>query len=166
MDAGSLGPDVPAKVRTKLSDLLSQCTAELTKKPAAQLSITPDDQSDSDEANNMTGDNQIWHSEQNDTPNSHALTSSTVTKEKSSVTNIGACGHKVEDNSIKKVDFVMFVDGCQWFFMLVLFRKFLWCIFMFYFLIFSLEFSFVPFRMELVNRALSFVSNSAIMTFR
>ncbi|XP_043273976.1 baculoviral IAP repeat-containing protein 6 isoform X1 [Venturia canescens] len=110
LDAGSLVPDLQAKFKGKLSDLLSQCTAELAKKPAAQLSITPDDQSDSDEPNNMTGDNQIWHSEQSDTSNSHTLTSS-VTKEKSAIPNIGAGGHKVADNSIKKREDVSFPWG-------------------------------------------------------
>ena len=84
----------------------------MSKKAGVQLSITPDDQWDSDEANIMSGVNQIWQSQTNDTPNSHTLTPA-VTNEKSSISNVDAAAHKVDNSSIvKKVEFI-FVDGCQ-----------------------------------------------------
>lgn len=103
MDAGSVGPDVQAKSTPILSDLLSLCTGRALKKPTPQLIFTPDDQSDCDEANDMSANNQTWHNTQNDMPNSHIL-SSTVMKEKSSVQSIGTTVNKVEDSNPKKVD--------------------------------------------------------------
>ncbi|XP_076233643.1 BIR repeat containing ubiquitin-conjugating enzyme [Calliopsis andreniformis] len=110
LDAGSLGPDVQTKSTPILSDLLSLCTGRALKKPAPQLIFTPDDQSDCDEANDMSVNNQTWHSTQNDMPNSHIL-SSTVTKEKSSVQNIGTTVNKVEDSNPKKREDISFSWG-------------------------------------------------------
>ncbi|CAK9813280.1 Baculoviral IAP repeat-containing protein 6 [Anthophora quadrimaculata] len=97
LGAGLLG----SKSTPMLSDLLSLCTGRMLKKPAPQLLFTPDDQSDCDEANDMSVNNQTWHNAQSDMPNSHIL-SSTVTKEKSSVQNINATVNKVEGNNPKK----------------------------------------------------------------
>ncbi|XP_076756528.1 BIR repeat containing ubiquitin-conjugating enzyme isoform X2 [Xylocopa sonorina] len=110
LDAGSLGADVQAKPTPILSDLLSLCTGRILKKPAPQLIFTPDDQSDCDEANDMSVNNQTWHNTQNDMPNSRIL-SSTVTKEKSSVQNINTTVNKVEDNNSKKRKDVTFPWG-------------------------------------------------------
>ena len=101
MDAGSLGPDLQAKLTTLYGDLMSHCKAELTKKPTVHLSLTPDDRSNSDEVS-MPAENQYWHMLQND--NSHMLDSA-ITKEKSFGTNIGTSMSKNEDNSAKKVVF-------------------------------------------------------------
>lgn len=73
------------------------------KPPAALLSLTPDDQSDSDEANNMPGEFKIWHNAQNDAPIPHTIGSS-ITKEKSSEPNASTATNKIEDNHNKKVD--------------------------------------------------------------
>lgn len=105
MDAGSLGPDVQAKSTPILSDLLSLYTGRALKKPAPQLIFTPDNQSDCDEADDMSVNNQTWHDTQSDMPNSHIL-SSTVTKEKSSVQNLSTTINKVEDSNPKKVDYI------------------------------------------------------------
>lgn len=105
MDAGSLGPDVQAKSTPTLSDLLSMYTGRVLKKPSSQLLLTPDEQSDCDEANSMSGDNQTWHSTQNNMPSSHIL-SSIVTKEKSTVQNLDTAINKVEEGNPKKVDYI------------------------------------------------------------
>lgn len=105
MDAGSLGPHVQAKSTATLSDLLSMYTGRVLKKPSPQLLLTPDEQSDYDEANEMSGDNQTWHSTQNNMPSSHML-SSIVTKEKSCVQSINTAVNKVEESNPKKVDYI------------------------------------------------------------
>lgn len=105
MDAGSLGPHVQAKSTATLSDLLSMYTGRVLKKPSAQLLLTPDEQSDYDEANEMSGDNQTWHSTQNNMPSSHIL-SSIITKEKSCLQNINTAVNKVEEGNPKKVDYI------------------------------------------------------------
>ena len=105
MDAGSLGPHVQAKSTATLSDLLSMYTGRVLKKPSAQLLLTPDEQSDYDEANEMSGDNQTWHSTQNNMPSSHIL-SSIITKEKSCVQSINTAVNKVEEGNPKKVDYI------------------------------------------------------------
>lgn len=106
MDAGSLGPDVQAKSTATLSDLLSMYTGRVLKKPSPTLLLTLDEQSDCDcEANDMSGDNQIWHNAQNNMPNSHIL-SSIITKEKSSVENIIPAINKFEESNPKKVDYI------------------------------------------------------------
>ncbi|XP_076667240.1 BIR repeat containing ubiquitin-conjugating enzyme isoform X2 [Andrena cerasifolii] len=110
LDAGSVGPDVQAKSTPILSDLLSLCTGRALKKPTPQLIFTPDDQSDCDEANDMSANNQTWHNTQNDMPNSHIL-SSTVMKEKSSVQSIGTTVNKVEDSNPKKREDITFPWG-------------------------------------------------------
>ena len=101
MDAGSLGPDLQAKLTTLYGDLISHCKAEMTKKPTVHLSLTPDDRSIGDEVS-MPDEAQYWHILQND--NSHMLDSA-ISKEKSSGTNIGTSTSKNEDNSAKKVAF-------------------------------------------------------------
>jgi len=73
-------------------------------KKSTSLSLTPDEQSDYDEANEMSGDNQTWHSTQNNMPSSHIL-SSIVTKEKSCVQSINTAV-KVEEGNPKKVDYI------------------------------------------------------------
>jgi len=103
LDAGSLGPHVQAKSPVTLSELLSMYTGR--KKPSPQLLLTPDEQSDYDEANEMSGDNQTWHSTQNNMPSSHIL-SSIVTKEKSCVQSINTAVNKVEEGNPKKVDYI------------------------------------------------------------
>lgn len=104
MDAGSLGPHVQAKSTATLSDLLSMYKGRVLKK-STSLSLTPDEQSDYDEANEMSGDNQTaWHSTQNNMPSSHIL-SSIVTKEKSCVQSINTAV-KVEEGNPKKVDYI------------------------------------------------------------
>lgn len=80
-------------------------TGRVLKKPSSQLLLTPDEQSDYDEANDTSGDNQTWHSTQNNMPSSHIL-SSIVTKEKSSVQNIDTAINKVEEGNPKKVDYI------------------------------------------------------------
>lgn len=105
MDAGSLGPDVQAKSTATLSDLLSMYTGRVLKKPSSQLLLTPDEQSDCDEANDTSGDNQTWHSTQNNMPSSHLL-SSIVTKEKSSIQNLDTAINKLEESNFKKVDYI------------------------------------------------------------
>lgn len=105
MDAGSLGPHLQAKSTATLSELLSMYTGRVLKKPSPQLLLTPDEQSDYDEANEMSGDNQTWHSTQNNMPSSHIL-SSIVTKEKSCVQNINTAVNKVEEGNPKKVDYI------------------------------------------------------------
>ncbi|XP_043255701.1 baculoviral IAP repeat-containing protein 6 [Colletes gigas] len=106
LDAGSLGPDVQAKSTPILSDLLSLCRGAL-KKPAPQLIFTPDNQSDCDETNDMSVSNQTW---QRDIFNSCVL-SSIVTKEKSSIQNLGTTVNKVEDSNLKKRDDISFPWG-------------------------------------------------------
>ncbi|XP_015440195.1 PREDICTED: baculoviral IAP repeat-containing protein 6 [Dufourea novaeangliae] len=110
LDAGSLGPDVQAKSTPILSDLLSLCTGRAIKKPAPQLIFTPDNQSDCDEANDMSVNNQAWHDTQSDMPNSHIL-SSTLTKDKSSAQNLGTTVNKVEDSNPKKREDITFPWG-------------------------------------------------------
>lgn len=105
MDAGSLGPDIQTKSTTTLSDLLSLCTGRALKKPASQLMFAPDNQSDCAESNDMSVNNQTWHDTQSDMPNSHILNSA-LTKEKSSVQNLGTTVNKVEDSNPKKVDYI------------------------------------------------------------
>jgi len=105
LDAGSLGPHVQAKSTATLSDLLSMYTGRVLKKPSPQLLLTPDEQSDCDEANDISGDNQTWHNTQNNMPSSHML-SSIVTKEKSCVQNINTAVNKIEDDNPKKVDYI------------------------------------------------------------
>lgn len=105
MDAGSLGPDVQAKSTATLSELLSMYTGRVLKKPSSQLLLTPDEQSDCDEANDISGDNQTWHSTQNNMPSSHIL-SSIVTKEKSSVQNLDTAINKLEEGNFKKVVYI------------------------------------------------------------
>nr|XP_033324348.1 baculoviral IAP repeat-containing protein 6 [Megalopta genalis] len=110
LDAGSLGPDVQAKSTPILSDLLSLCTGRALKKPASQLMFTPDNQSDCAEANDMSVNNQTWHDTQSDMPNSHILNSA-LTKEKSSIQNLGTTLNNVEDSNSKKRDDVAFPWG-------------------------------------------------------
>ncbi|XP_012256631.2 baculoviral IAP repeat-containing protein 6 isoform X2 [Athalia rosae] len=110
LDAVSLEPDLQDKLATKISNLLSQCNAENSKKPAALLSLTPDDQSDSEEANNIPGEFKIWHNAQNDAPNPHTITSS-ISKEKSSVPNASTATNKIEDNHNKKREDITFPWG-------------------------------------------------------
>ncbi|XP_015597939.1 baculoviral IAP repeat-containing protein 6 isoform X3 [Cephus cinctus] len=109
LDAGSLGPDLQAKLSTKICDLLSHYNVEMTKKTTAELSLTSDDQSDSDEVNNMPVITQNWVKP--NTPNPHTLTSTTVTKEKSSIPNTGITANKVKDNNAKKREDVAFPWG-------------------------------------------------------
>lgn len=103
MDAGSLGPHVQAKSTATLSDLLSMYKGRVLKKSSPQLLLTPDEQSDYDEANEMSGDNQTWHSTQNNMPSSHILSS--IVKEKSCVQSINTAV-KVEEGNPKKVDYI------------------------------------------------------------
>ncbi|EFN66625.1 Baculoviral IAP repeat-containing protein 6 [Camponotus floridanus] len=110
LDAGSLGPHVQAKSTATLSDLLSMYTGRVLKKPSPQLLLTPDEQSDCDEANDISGDNQTWHNTQNNMPSSHML-SSIVTKEKSCVQNINTAVNKIEDDNPKKREDVTFPWG-------------------------------------------------------
>ncbi|XP_046485616.1 baculoviral IAP repeat-containing protein 6 isoform X2 [Neodiprion pinetum] len=107
---GAVDPDLQAKLTTKLSNLLSQYKAEMSKKPATLLSLTPDDQSDSDEANNMPGEFKIWHNAQNDASNPHMIASS-KTKEKSSVPKASTATNKIEDNHDKKREDYVFPWG-------------------------------------------------------
>ncbi|KAL6430648.1 hypothetical protein ACFW04_006912 [Cataglyphis niger] len=110
LDAGSLGPHVQAKSTATLSDLLSMYTGRMLKKPSPQLLLTPDEQSDCDEANDISGDNQTWHNTQNNMPSSHML-SSIVTKEKSCVQNIDTAVNKIEDDNPKKREDITFPWG-------------------------------------------------------
>ncbi|XP_076225750.1 BIR repeat containing ubiquitin-conjugating enzyme isoform X2 [Nomia melanderi] len=110
LDAGSLGPDVQTKSTTTLSDLLSLCTGRALKKPASQLMFAPDNQSDCAESNDMSVNNQTWHDTQSDMPNSHILNSA-LTKEKSSVQNLGTTVNKVEDSNPKKREDIAFPWG-------------------------------------------------------
>lgn len=80
-------------------------TGRVLKKPSTQLLLTPDEQSDCDEANDASGNSQTSHNTQNNMPSSHVL-SSIVTKEKSSAQNINTAVNKVEESNPKKVDFV------------------------------------------------------------
>ncbi|XP_034941309.1 baculoviral IAP repeat-containing protein 6 isoform X2 [Chelonus insularis] len=104
LDSGSL--ELHATSKQNLQAMISHCKAEMTKNPSTQLSLTPDDLSDSDEVNNITSNNQKW---QNNSSNSHSLTSN-MHKEKSSA-NISSTTHKVEDNHVKKRDEVNFPWG-------------------------------------------------------
>lgn len=104
MDAGSLGPHVQAKSTATLSDLLSMYTGRVLKKPSTQLLLTPDEQSDCDEANDASGNSQTWHNMQSNMPSSHVL-NSIVTKEKSSAQNISTAVNKVKESNLKKVNF-------------------------------------------------------------
>ncbi|XP_033217381.1 baculoviral IAP repeat-containing protein 6 isoform X2 [Belonocnema kinseyi] len=107
LDAGSLGPDLQAKLTTLYGDLISHCKAEMTKKPTVHLSLTPDDRSISDEVS-MPDEAQYWHILQND---SSQMLDSAISKEKSSGTNIGTSTSKNEDNSAKKRDDINFPWG-------------------------------------------------------
>ncbi|XP_032684948.1 baculoviral IAP repeat-containing protein 6 isoform X6 [Odontomachus brunneus] len=110
LDAGSLGPDVQTKSSATLSDLLSMYTGRVLKKPSSQLLLTPDEQSDYDEANDTSVDNQTWHNTQNNMPSSHIL-SSIITKEKSSVQNLDTAIKKVEEGNLKKREDITFPWG-------------------------------------------------------
>lgn len=98
-----LGLDVQAKSTATIGDLLSMYTGRVLNKPSPQLLLTPDEQSDCDEANDMSSDNQTWHSSQSNMPTSHILNS--ITKEKSSVQNINIAVNKAEEGNSKKVDY-------------------------------------------------------------
>lgn len=79
-------------------------TGRVLKKPSPQLLLTPDEQSDYDEANEMSsGCQTAWQSVQNKMPSSHIL-SSIVTKEKSCIQSINTAVNKVEESNPKKVD--------------------------------------------------------------
>lgn len=109
MDAGSLGPHVQAKSTATFSDLQCMYTGRV-KKSFSQLFL--DEQSDCDEAIDMSGDNQTWHSAESNMPSrmlsffNDKLSERKVTKEKSSVQNVNTAVNKVEESNPKKVDYI------------------------------------------------------------
>jgi len=103
LDAGLLGLDVQAKSTATIGDLLSMYTGRVLNKPSPQLLLTPDEQSDCDEANDISNDNHNWHNSQNSMPTSHILNS--ITKEKP-VQNINIAVNKAEEGNSKKVDYI------------------------------------------------------------
>ncbi|XP_011349517.2 baculoviral IAP repeat-containing protein 6 isoform X2 [Ooceraea biroi] len=109
LDAGLLGLDVQTKSTATIGDLLSMYTGRVLNKPSPQLLLTPDEQSDCDEANDMSNDNQAWHSSQNNMPTSYILNS--IAKEKSSVQNINIAVNKAEEGNSKKREDITFPWG-------------------------------------------------------
>ncbi|KAL0100417.1 hypothetical protein PUN28_019635 [Cardiocondyla obscurior] len=110
LDAGSLGPHVQAKSTATLSDLLRIYTGGVLKKPSPQLLLTPDEQSDYDEANEMSGDSQTaWHSIQNKLPSSLVLTP--IVTKKTCVQSINTAVNKIEESNSKKREDITFPWG-------------------------------------------------------
>jgi len=124
-----LGLDVQAKSTATIGDLLSMYTGRVLNKPSPQLLLTPDEQSDCDEANDISNDNHSWHNSQNNMPTSHILNS--ITKEKSSVQDINIAVNKAEEGNSKKVDYInehlriIISFFCFFLFFLLLFSNFI-----------------------------------------